>query len=110
MKRDFSHQVGQRIAIHGKSTTQYVDIADITHICCEDSIVTTHTKEQSITANKQLKEFEEELQELGFLRINRNTLINEAHIKSYKGGESKSVELNNGEHFPVSRRKAYLFK
>lgn len=110
MKRDFSHQLGQRIAIPGKSKTQFVDVANITHICCEDSIVTTYTEEQSIAASKQLKEFEEELKEFGFMRINRSTLINQAHIKSYKGGEKKSVELVNGESFTVSRRKAYLFK
>lgn len=110
MKCDFSHQLGHRIAIQGKFKTQYVDVADITHICCEDSIVTTYTQEQRIAASKQLKAFEEELKEFGFIRINRSTLINQAHIKSYKGGEKKSVELVNGAAFTVSRRKAYLFK
>ena len=110
MKRDFSHQIGQRIAIQGKSKTQYVDVSNITHICCEDSIVTTYTREQNISASKQLKEFEEELRDLGFIRINRSTLINQAHIKTYKGGDNKFVELNTGERFPVSRRKAHLFK
>lgn len=110
MKQDFSQQQGQRIIITGKSKTQYVDVSEITHICCEDSIVTTYTKKLNVSATKQLKDFEEELSDLGFIRINRSTLINQAHIKSYTGGKKKTVELANGERFSVSRRKAHLFK
>ena len=110
MRQDYSQQLGQRIVIHGKSKTQYLNVSDITHINCENTLVTTHTSEVSVSATKQLKEFEEELSELGFIRINRSTLINQAHIKSYTGGHKKSIELTNGESFIVSRRKAFLFK
>lgn len=110
MRKDLSHQLGQRIVIQGKTKTQYLDVKDITHIDCEDSIVTTHTADLSVLANKQLKEFEDELSDLGFIRINRSTLVNQTHIKSYTGGEKKILELTNGSTFPVSRRKAYLFR
>ena len=110
MRKDFSHQLGQRIAIHGRKHTQYLDVKDITHINCKDSNVITYTSETVVTASQQLKEFEQELGELGFIRINRTTLINEAHIKTYTGGEEKRLELTNGEVFSVSRRKAHLLK
>lgn len=110
MRRDYSQQLGQRIVIQGKSKTQYLDIADITHIICKNSVVTTHTADISIAANKQLKDFEKELNDLGFVRINRSTLINQIHIKSYTGGEEKMLELTNGKTFSVSRRKAHLFR
>lgn len=110
MKRDYSQQLGQRIAIHGKSKTEYLNVKDITHIESEDAIVTTHTADTCVSATKQLKEFEDELSDLGFIRINRSTIINRAHIKSYTGGDKKKVELANGEEFLVSRRKAHLFK
>ncbi len=110
MRLDYSQQLGQRIVIHGKSKTEFLDISDITHIACEDSVATAYTSDSCVSAAKQLKEFEEELSELGFIRINRSTLINEAHIRSYTGGEKKTLELINGETFSVSRRKAYLLK
>lgn len=110
MRRDFSQQLGQRIIIPGKSKSQYINIAEITHINSEDSVVTTHTSACSVSACKQLKEFENELETLGFVRINRSTLVNEAHISSYTGGEKKIVEMTNGQQFEVSRRKARHFK
>ena len=110
MRRDYSQQLGQRIVIHGKTKTQYLNVCDITYINCQDALVTTHTYDFSVSATKQLKEFEEELSELGFIRINRSTLVNQAHVKSYTGGEKKSLELTNGKTFSVSRRKAHLFK
>lgn len=110
MRKDFSRQTGQRIAIHTRMQTQYLDIKDITHIDSKDSVVSTHTLETVVTASQQLKDFEEELHELGFIRINRTTLINEAHIKTYTGGDKKKLELVNGEVFTVSRRKAHLLK
>lgn len=110
MRKDFSQQQGQRIIIHGKSKTEYLDVTDITHISCEDALVTAHTSNFSVSATKQLKEFEDELSDLGFIRINRSTLINQAHIKSYTGGDNKSIALTNGETFSVSRRKAHLFR
>lgn len=110
MRRDYSQQFGQRIVIHGKSKTQYLDITTITHISCKNAIVTTYTDDLSIPTTKQLQDFENELTELGFIRINRSTLINQIHIKSYSGGEKKTLELTNGETFSVSRRKAHLLR
>ena len=110
MRRDYSQQLGQRIVIHGKSKSQYLNVTDITHINCEDTLVTTHTSDFSVSAKNLLSDFEDELSDLGFIRINRSTLINEAHIKSYTGGEENILELTNGETFPVSRRKAHLLK
>jgi len=110
MRKDFSQQLGQRIVIQGKSKTQFLNVADITHIECEDAIATAHTNNTSVSAAKQLKEFEKDLAELGFIRINRSTLINEAHVRCYTGGPKKTIEMDNGKTFNVSRRKAHLLK
>jgi len=110
MRKDFSQQLGQRIIIPGGHKTQYFDVADITYICCEDATVSIHTLDSSVSTSKQLKDLEDELADLGFIRINRSTIINQAHIRSYTGGEKKSIELTNGQYFAVSRRKAHLFK
>lgn len=110
MRLDYSKQLGQRIVIHGKQKSQYLNISDITHISSINTHVTIYGKEIKISSCRQLKDFEEELVELGFARINRSTIINLAYIKTYNGGDKKSVELVNGNDFTVSRRKAHLFK
>lgn len=110
MRKDYSLQIGQRIAIQSKKECQFIDISQITHINRKDEAVTTYTFDSNITASMHLKEFEEELSQLGFVRINRTTIVNLAHIKTYTKGEKKAIELTNGETFVVSRRKAHLFK
>lgn len=110
MRRDYSHQIGQRIVIRTKEMIHHVDVSDITHISCDNALVITYTPSTSISVNKQLKEFEKELSDFGFIRINRSTIINQAYIKSYSNGTAKSLELTNGEVFPVSRRRAYQLR
>ncbi len=110
MRQDYSCQFGQRIIIHGKTRTEFLDVSQITHFDSKNALVTAYTTDENISVAKQLKEFEEELKDLGFIRINRSTLINQAFIKYYTGGENKIVELINGQQFTVSRRKAHLFK
>lgn len=110
MRKDHSNQLGQRIVIHSKTVKRYIDVSDITHISRLDSLVNIYTTDSFICSSRQLKDFEIELEGLGFIRINRTTIINEAHISSYCGGEEKSLEMTNGEVFSVSRRRASLLK
>ena len=110
MRKDYSDQIGQRIVIHSKAVKRYVDVSKITHISRFDSLVNIYTTDSFVCANQQLKEFENELEGLGFIRINRTTIINEAHISAYFGGEGKNLEMTNGEVFSVSRRRVSLLK
>ena len=58
-----------------------------------------------IIATKTLKDFEELLDDSGFIRIHHSHMINIAHMKRYIKGEGGQVEMSNGETLDVSRRK-----
>lgn len=59
---------------------------------------------------RTLKSFEDELASYGFLRLNRNALVNALHINEacFKNG-GKTVTVN-GTEIPVSRRRVSLVR
>ncbi len=54
---------------------------------------------------KTLKEFEELLQDFGFIRIHHSHLINLHHLESYISKDGGYVVLNDKTSLPVSKRK-----
>jgi two-component system LytT family response regulator len=88
---------------------QVVEIQDI--IYCEASSNYTNfhfTNRPSICASKPIHEYEELLEDCGFVRIHKSFVVNLEHIKEYIRGEGGSVKLNNGHEVEVSRRKKDL--
>ena len=59
--------------------------------------------------SKTLKEFNEILDDNGFLRIHKSYLVNKDHISAYNRLEGMSIELKNGVVLPVSRRRQSIF-
>ena len=62
-----------------------------------------------ITASRTLKEFEVLLNELGFLRIHNQSLINLSHTQSYQRGDGGVVTLTDGYEIAVSRSRKQIF-
>jgi two-component system, LytTR family, response regulator len=58
-----------------------------------------------IVATKTLKEFEELLNDSGFLRIHHSHMINLSQMKRYIKGSGGQVEMMDGKILDVSRRK-----
>src|SRR5258705_279215 len=60
---------------------------------------------QKIVSTRTLKEYEEMLDDSGFIRIHHSWLINKAYVKQYIKGEGGQVIMNDGTSLDVSRRK-----
>jgi len=60
----------------------------------------------------RLYELEERLSAIGFLRINKSTLVNLARVKSLKADTNRKIRLtlDNEENLMVSRQYAEAFK
>lgn len=111
MKTDYSIQNNIKIKIKSKNTTQYIDINKISHLICDSYITTIYTiHKDPIVVSKLLKDFESNLEEFEFVRINRSTIVNMAFVKKYIGSKNRIVELINGDIIKVSRRRVYKFK
>lgn len=86
-----------------------VKVSDI--IRCEaeknytNFIFTNHEK---ILVSKTLKEFDELLHEMDFIRVHQSHLINAAHVQRYIKGSGGYVQMSDDSIIEVSRRKKEL--
>jgi two-component system, LytTR family, response regulator len=60
---------------------------------------------KSLVVAKVLRWFEEQTGLFSFIRIHRSHLLNIHYIKSYSSGKISLLCLQNGEIFPVAKRK-----
>ena len=96
----------ENLSIPTSNGMVFVKVSDI--IRCESSsnytIFYMAGKEQ-IVATRTLKEFEELLDESGFIRIHHSHLINKLHLRQYIKGAGGQVVMSDGKTLEVSRRK-----
>ena len=111
MKKGFSLQRDKKVVAKDKNVSRLVDIEKITHLTCESYITTVHIiNNEDITVSRLLKYFEIELAEYGFLRANRNTIVNAKNVSGFRNGSEGYIVLVNGEKIKISRRKMHVFK
>jgi two-component system LytT family response regulator len=89
---------------------QVVELRDILY--CEASGSYTNfyfTDKHSACTAKTIHDYEEILDDAGFVRIHKSFLVNLLHVKEYLRGEGGSVILSSGKEIEVSRRKKEIF-
>ena len=95
----------------GRNNYKEIDADNLLYGIGEGSYTTLYfTDNTKITLSKLLKEVEQDLSNCGFLRINKNCIINTLYIKSYSLGKDSKVILKNNSEFTISRRKKEKFK
>lgn len=95
----------KRIALNSSDKVQVVNIEDI--VRCESqrnyTLFFLHDHKQ-ILVTKTLKEFDEMLEEYGFIRVHHSHLINIKYLKEYLKTESIAI-MSDDSQVPVSVRK-----
>ncbi len=103
--QNLSRPVSPRIGLPAGNRIEYADVGKIvrcqgegnyTHIWFED--------QKHMLVSKTLVEFEELLQEFGFIRVHKTHLVNLNHINAFVKTDSL-LKLSGGELIPVSRRR-----
>jgi len=98
-----------KIAIASVNAIEFVNINDIIY-CKADNVYTeVHLRDGTITATKNLKDFDDILSAHSFFRVHHSYLINMNHIKKYIKGEGGTVIMNNDAEIEVSRRRKAAF-
>lgn len=95
-----------RIALPSTDELVFVAIQDI--VRCESDSNYTHfylVNGEHFLVSKTLKEYEDMLENQGFFRIHKSSLINLKHLKKYKKGEGGTVTMIDGSQLEVSRRR-----
>lgn len=64
--------------------------------------------DKKVLVSKTLKEFEELLQDMDFIRVHQSHLINASHVQRYIKGSGGYVKMSDDSIIEVSRRKKEL--
>jgi two-component system LytT family response regulator len=96
----------KKIILSTSEGLHVIKVSDI--IRCESDDYYTRfffTDRNKLLLSKTLKDVEEMLNGLGFIRTHKSHLINISFIKSYLKNDGGYIVLSNGDQIPVSRRK-----
>jgi two-component system, LytTR family, response regulator len=96
----------KRLVLKDSGTTYFIKIADILY-CEADGPYTRFyvSPDKSITVCHNLKEYENILEPLGFLRTHHSYLVNPHKIISYDRKDTGSLMLEGNHQVPLSQRK-----
>lgn len=112
MKKDYSRQNDIKITLKKNGKIHQIGIGHITHIICDSYVSTIYFIDDvaSISITKLLKRFEIELAEFGFIRVNRNCLVNARYIESIVFCKNASLTLVSNENIFISARQLLKIK
>jgi len=87
-----------------------VKIVEVNYLEASNNYCVIHMiNRDEFVVSKTLKEFNEILDDNGFVRVHKSYLVNKDHISAYNRKEGMSIELKNGVVLPVSRRRESIF-
>ncbi len=105
-KATFNENNSKQIALNTQDELRIVDIKDIVR-CQADSNYTTFyfNDESKMVVTKSLKEYDNILSPIGFIRSHQSHLVNAEYIDSLQKTDGGYLLLKNKEMIPVSVRK-----
>jgi len=96
----------QRLGINLYGKTEIVMINEIVRLQAESNYTRLYFKKhESILVSKTLVEFEDLLNDLGFLRVHKTHMVNTAYVKSIRKQSDWAIVLSENVTIPVSRRR-----
>lgn len=100
------NKLHDKLALHTQEKIAVVDIKNI--VRCEADINYTcffFNDKSKMMVTKTLKDFEELLEEKGFIRVHQSHLVNITFIKEFIKRDGGYLLLSDGSNVPVSMRK-----
>lgn len=99
-----------KINLPNSNGFQILDINSILYVVADSNYSVFHLKNQKrIVVSKHLKEYEEILENSGFCRIHKSTIINLSYLTGYSNKNGFVVHLIDNSEHTVSRRRASEF-
>ncbi|NQV02964.1 MAG: response regulator transcription factor [Bacteroidia bacterium] len=99
-----------RLAIPTSDGLEFLDTDEIIRIEADRSYCWFHlTNNRKILVSKNLKEFQELLNNRNFFRPHNSHLVNLEHVKKYIRHDGNSAIMADGSQIPISRNNRDLF-
>jgi two-component system LytT family response regulator len=113
----FLHNVQQKkgaanikLCIPSLKGFKVVDLADLLYAEAAGNYTNFHfNNQQTICSSKPIHEYEDLLNDSGFVRIHKSYLVNLLHVKEYLRGDGGAIILTDNKELEISRRKKDFF-
>lgn len=96
----------RKIVLKDLNTMYVVSVSSIVRCEASDNYTTFHFSDQGpIVVSRSLKEYDELLTPLRFIRVHQSHLINLNQLQQFNKREGGSIKMKDGSEVPVSSRK-----
>ena len=103
-------KASKKISLPSTHGFNVIDTDDIVYLEADSNYTIFHLKMgEKVVISKPLKEFEDTLANLEFIRIHKSVIANFKYIQGYSNKNGLQVFLTNNTVLPVSRRKSSEF-
>jgi two-component system LytT family response regulator len=99
-----------KITVSTEHTFEFLSVPDIIRLEADGAYTHFILKgDRKVISSKNLKYYDEMMEEYNFLRIHNSHTVNLRFVLRYLKREGGYVELENGDKIPVSRRRKEVF-
>lgn len=99
-------ELPKKIAIHTQEAMYFFDLDEITRFEANSNYTFIYfVNGTKMLASKTLKEFEELLPSKQFFRVHHSSIINLKFVRKYLKSDGGTIEMADGTHVDISRRK-----
>ncbi len=96
----------EKLVVHSKDHAEFLKVKRIIRLQGENNYTRIFLDEgRNVLISKTLAEFEELLNDLGFLRVHKTHIVNIDYVKEIKKNGDICLLLSEGSILPVSRRR-----
>lgn len=106
---NLTNEKSGKIAVPVKDGVAFIDPMDIIRLQADRAYTHIYTIAGKYTASKNIKEYEELLNELNFFRIHNSHIVNLKHVKHFSRMDGYFAQMSDGTTVEVSRRKKDQF-
>jgi two-component system LytT family response regulator len=99
-----------RITVSTEQALEVLRIADIVRLEADGNYTRFIMKDgRPIISSRILKHYDNMLEGQHFLRVHNSHIINLIYVRRLVKADGGSIELSNGDHVPLSRRRKEVF-
>jgi two-component system LytT family response regulator len=94
-----------KIAVPHVGGISFINLEDISYLQADSNYTILHRVNlQKLVVSKTLKDFEDILQDKGFMRVHKSNIVNLRYVKEYSTVEGGVVRMQDGGEVAISRR------